>query len=183
MRIKRKSIAMKPIQGGISDTLNVEDKIKNAPSINLVEQMTGIPTECIIQFDGTEDEIPEGYEKVEYPSEVEIIENENGTAIKYPDGRMECSHFVLPTGQGDFTNAYGNVFLSTAGTIIWDYPQEFIAPPHVVAIAYFQGGVGGTALASKPTTTQVSIYPWHTKSYTFPEGSYGCEFIAKGYWK
>lgn len=65
MRIKRKSIAMKPVQGGISDTLNIEDKVKNAPSINLVEQMTGIPQEGVIVFDGTEEEIPEGYEKAD----------------------------------------------------------------------------------------------------------------------
>ena len=55
MRIKRKSIAMKPIEGGIVDTINVQNKVKNAPSINLVQNMTGIPTEVIIAFDGTED--------------------------------------------------------------------------------------------------------------------------------
>ena len=64
MKIKRKSIATKPIQGGISDTLNVDNKVLNAPSINLVQQMVGIPEEGVIQFDGTEDEIPEGYEKI-----------------------------------------------------------------------------------------------------------------------
>jgi hypothetical protein len=152
--IKRKS-ALKPINGSIVDTTNLENKVANTYSARVIDELTG----------------------------VETITNENGTAIKYPDGRMECSHFVLPTGQGDFTSAYGNVFLSTAGTIVWDYPQEFIAPPHVVATPYFQGGVGGAALSSKPTTTQAGIYPWHTKSYTFAEGSYGCEFIAKGYWK
>lgn len=63
--IKRKSIASIPLEGKISDTLNVEDKVNNAPSINLVQQMTGIPVDGIIDFDGTEDEIPEGYEEVE----------------------------------------------------------------------------------------------------------------------
>ena len=59
--IKKKSVS-RLIEGSISDTLNVEDKINNAPSINLVGQMTGIPQDGIIIYEG--DEIPEGYEEV-----------------------------------------------------------------------------------------------------------------------
>lgn len=64
--LEKKSIVELPkTQGSISDTLNVEDKIRNAPSINLVQEMVGIPQEGIIAFDGTEENIPEGYEKIE----------------------------------------------------------------------------------------------------------------------
>lgn len=64
--IEKKSIVPLPqATGSISDTINVEDKVKNAPSINLVQQMTGIPQEGIIQFDG--EEIPEGYEEISDP--------------------------------------------------------------------------------------------------------------------
>ena len=64
--IEKKSVVPLPkVSGSISDTLQVEDKVLNAPSINLVQQMTGIPVDGIIEFDGTEDEIPEGYEKAE----------------------------------------------------------------------------------------------------------------------
>ena len=64
--LEKKSIVELPkATGSISDTLNVEDKVKNAPSINLVTQMTGIPTDGVIAIDS--DEIPEGYEEVENP--------------------------------------------------------------------------------------------------------------------
>lgn len=66
--LEKKSIVELPkATGSISDTLNVEDKVKNAPSINLVTQMTGIPTDGVIAIDS--DEIPEGYEEVENPYE------------------------------------------------------------------------------------------------------------------
>lgn len=63
-KIKKMSVVELPEAiGSISDTLNVADKVKNAPSINLVQQMTGIPQDGVIAFDG--DVIPEGYEEVE----------------------------------------------------------------------------------------------------------------------
>lgn len=68
IHIQRKS-AVKPITGSIVDTSNVEDKITNAPSINLMEQMVGAPTDSIIMFDG--DEIPYGYEEVEIQESVQ----------------------------------------------------------------------------------------------------------------
>lgn len=64
--IEKKSVApIDPVEGAVVDTLNVVDKVKNAPSINLVQQMTGIPQEGVIAFEG--DVIPEGYEEVENP--------------------------------------------------------------------------------------------------------------------
>ena len=61
--IQKKIISEMPkTVGSISDTLNVEDKQRNAPSINLVGQMAGVPTDGVIEFRG--DEIPEGYEEV-----------------------------------------------------------------------------------------------------------------------
>ncbi len=65
--LEKKSIVELPkAQGSVSDTLSVEDKVTNAPSINLVQQMTGIPQDGVIAFDGTL--IPEGYEEVEMSS-------------------------------------------------------------------------------------------------------------------
>lgn len=62
--IQKNSKALnKSISGSVSDTLNINDKTLNAPSINLTEQIIGIPQNAVIQYDG--DTIPEGYEEVE----------------------------------------------------------------------------------------------------------------------
>ena len=83
--LQKKSIAeIPPATGSVSDTLNVTDKITNAPSIRLVQEMINntsdggstegeitsdnvscIPQDGVIAFDG--EEIPEGYEEVGNP--------------------------------------------------------------------------------------------------------------------
>lgn len=88
-----------PVAGGggagVSDTLDVEDKTTVAPSIRLAEAISGVPTEGIMAFDGTEEEVPEGYEVVQNPS------------IPYYD----IYNAIYPIGRGfiDFTGTdYSN---------------------------------------------------------------------------
>lgn len=65
--IKKMSVVeLPPAVGSISDTLNVEDKITNAPSINLVQRISGVPIEGVIAIDD-DGEIPEGWEEIESP--------------------------------------------------------------------------------------------------------------------
>lgn len=82
--IRRKSsIKLDESSGNIVDTLNVEDKVRNAPSINLLQQMAGIPTEGIIAYETEDGTIPEGYEEVDsslISSGVEV-----GTIVEWDD--------------------------------------------------------------------------------------------------
>lgn len=93
MKIKKKNTTI-PINGKIVDTENVEDKTSNAPSMRLVEEMMN----------------------------VETMTNENGTAIKFPDGTMICSIIK------DFTTD------DTYGAFSWNFPQNFINKPAVTML-------------------------------------------------
>lgn len=91
-KIKKFSVVELPEAiGSISDTLNVVDKVKNAPSINLVQNMTGIPQDGVIAFDG--DVIPEGYEEVE--GYAETIWSGNTTGNITFDRALEYGHTYM----------------------------------------------------------------------------------------
>ena len=82
IHIEKKSVVpLEEATGAVSDTLNVADKVKNAPSINLVQQMTGIPQGGIIEFEG--DEIPEGYELVAEEGWKNINDSDGNTVAYY----------------------------------------------------------------------------------------------------
>lgn len=60
-------------------------------------------------------------------SRTETITNENGTAIKFADGRLICTLDTTVTDQA-INTAYGNFFI---GTRNWTYPIPFVEKPSV----------------------------------------------------
>ena len=108
--LEKKSIVELPkATGSISDTLNVEDKVKNAPSINLVTQMTGIPTDGVIAIDS--DEIPEGYEEVENPYMTKLYSANSFVDSGTLSESIDNFYGVLIIAKYDTHNTTGSEFI------------------------------------------------------------------------
>lgn len=58
----------------------------------------------------------------------EIIENSNGVAYKYPDGRLECEIAKQFTGQN--LTKWGSMYYSSLGS--WTYPVSFTDSPSII---------------------------------------------------
>jgi len=78
--------------------------------------------------------------------QTETVTNDNGTAIKFPDGKMICYFNKTVTDQA-INTALGSIY---KGNRVWDYPEPFIEMP-VVTCGQFKwstgsswGGVAGT---------------------------------------
>ena len=73
--------------------------------------------------------------------QIETITNENGTAIKYPDGWMICLLDTTVTDQA-LNRQYSNTSLFF-GTRTWTFPVQFIEKP-IVNCGRFQWGTGAS---------------------------------------
>lgn len=164
--IEKKSASKIPeIDGSIVDTTNINDKITNTYSARVIDEL--------VQNNSS------GGSGIE-----EIITNNNGTSIKYTDGRLECFHYLnLGTGLA-VTRAYGGIYI-TPTTYSWTFPTPFIEiPQNIQVTGMLPGGVGGAVLSNAATTTNIpTIYIWHAQSYTFSSKESGIYLSARGRWK
>ena len=156
--IKRKSIIAKSgLIGNISDTLIINDKQQNAPSINLVQNMVG--------------EIVQSY-----------VNNDGAYVTKFSDGTMYQSYY-MQLGEVPLTKQYGSIYIFET-MIDWTFPEPFISIPNVVTQVFYQGGIGGVCQSSLHTQTKSgSYYLWYPQSYTFTSGRCSITFKAEGKWK
>lgn len=107
---------------------------------------------------GTE---PMEYEKyvnaiaeIEEKMDIITITNDNGTAIKFPDGTMICTIRKTVTDQ-EISTALGSLF---QGTRTWTFPQEFVAIPNVTCGMFKWGtGLGWGAVAQENKASAVLI--------------------------
>ena len=94
--------------------------------------------------------------------EIERIENENGTAIKYADGTM-IEYGTYDTGLTDFTTEFGSVFYNQSYSTI-KFPLAFVDVPSIVINQELGGYLGGNTLGGLPTKTNFKVYLYTAKS-------------------
>lgn len=143
---KMSVVPIPPASGAVSDTINIEDKVTNAPSINLVQQMTGIPQDGIITYDG--EVVPEGYE------EVKLVEDLSESIVLNSNIDKTTSHIqLLKYGQTInllFTIIRTNNW-NTTDTIL-TIPSE-ISPKISFFVPVFASGNNFNAVQIKNTGT------------------------------
>lgn len=161
--------------------IDIDNLNKMEQGIEDAGKTGGILEGTIVGYDG--DTIPEGYEEVDNPNVVEIIENENGTAIKFSDGTMEC-YFKQELGTITFNSAYGNIFYEgSSAKHIWSFPEKFVDNENLVinADVYLGGGIGGCCFSTIPSATEAIVWIWHATATELQN----CilEWRAIGRWK
>lgn len=112
-----------------------------------------------------------------YPG-IETITNENGTAIKYPDGTMICKS-VQDLGTLNYKQHENGTYW-TGVYHTWTFPVEFASNDIVVNINVFNTALSFANLQDNPTTTKAK-----TLITTFSDGSRATKlhWIAIGRWK
>lgn len=108
----------------------------------------------------------------------EIIENSNGTAIKYNDGRLECYATI---NTADVASGQWGPFYYKEKTVT--FPETFIEKPTIVANAYGNSGMYFCGLGSDTsmTTTGCTIRLMSIQSIQATDFWY--TYHAIGRWK
>ena len=147
----------------------------------------GILTGSVIGWNS--DTIPEGYEEVENNGGIETITNENGTAIKFPDGTMICKHKIIGASHPNQTLRDNSYFYaqgkyssdSPENIKDWTFPEEFATTDDlVVSIIVSSSAYTMTSMGLLETTGTrgfcVTPYPVDSVLFIW-------NFIAIGRWK
>lgn len=157
--IEKKSIVPLPqANGTISDTTNITDKITNTYSARVIEEDL-----------------------------IETITNENGTAIKFPDGTMICMNTVdlvdIP-----INNSTGGMYRSVEKTLN-DYAVPFIEKPKSVQMYLEQSLTSNTLIGIcngkilGTSQTPPSIMLWASAGVNAQTIPYILNYTAIGKWK
>ena len=117
---------------------------------------------------------------IDKSTEIETITNENGTAIKYPDGRLECRLNETKTDIA-MNRPYGSTGLYM-GSYYWTFPVPFTNNPTVIC-GMFRGGTGASwgicTGSTKSTASLVGLDVVSREAGTDVK----LQAVASGYWK
>lgn len=152
--IEKKSIVPLPqANGSLSDTRNITDKVTNGYSARVIEEDL-----------------------------IETITNENGTAIKFPDGTMICRNTVMKNC--NMTIAMSNGGYRSSG-FITSYAEEFIEKPDMVAVSSSGAIDNGVIIEHTSSNTNNSqfVYIWWSVSSVSDLKDHYMTYEAIGRWK
>ena len=117
---------------------------------------------------------------------VEVITNENGTAIKYSNGIMICKHKHTGNTFACTANIAGRYYFtdvnnSEGNTFIWKFPASFISTDDLVVNLSIKSNAYTVSSLGYTSTEQVTGYgitPYSVTSCTFE-----WHFTAIGRWE
>lgn len=112
----------------------------------------------------------------------EVIENENGTAIKYANGIMKCFGNILLSNV-NLNTPYGNLYIEATNRRL-DFPVPFKDTKYSITLnaKSFGGGIGGTCGRSSAVDYH-NYWIWHANKYEFSNGAIEISYEATGKWK
>lgn len=137
----------------------------------------GVLDGTIVEWE--EDEIPEGYEEVENDGGIVTVTNDNGTAIKYPDGTMICTKRVRSM-TNSITLTWGSCFM-TEPISLGNFAENFIATP-IVSHTLMTGvacWIASAGWASKSYCGDIRLI----RSSSMEVGEVHINILAIGRWK
>lgn len=110
----------------------------------------------------------------------ETITNENGTAIKYPDGWMICSGHISQTLARTTQRSDCGGYRTSGVTV--NFPATFIETPQLSLLDTSSTDFSLGCRSSSVNTSYFNVF-WHAINSNSSQLNYKADYVAIGRWK